>query len=230
MRMNRDTTKVSSNRWAKYAAAGAAGAVAVLGPQTEVDADITFNELNVDLVDRTQGDGYFDVFGPYTFGASGASFVIQQAFNETASNEGIMTIIGGGNMSMAGAAIGAYFYPSNLSYGAAVSAQSFAVPAGQRGDMAWGGGYTNSQFLAQGTGYVGFTFDVGNGTQYGYVEVIMDGSPLNTGTLVGYGYAGVGESIFAGQRPGPAVPEPGALGFLALGSMGLAAWRRKRSA
>ena len=231
MRINRDKTTLSNNRWAKYAAAGAAGAVAALGPQASVDADFTWVELNSSLVDRTQGDGYFDVFGPYTFGASGASFVFQQAFNETASGEGQLTIVGNGNISIAGFAAGAYFYPSNIAYGAAISAApSFGVTAGNRGDMAWGAGYASSQFLQPGLSFVGFRFDVGNGTQYGFAEVIMDGSPLNTATLVGIGYGMAGDVVTAGQRPTPVIPEPGSLGILALGSLGLAAWRRKRSA
>ncbi|MEM9056549.1 MAG: hypothetical protein AAGD86_03680 [Pseudomonadota bacterium] len=197
--------------------------------QETADAAVTVIDVNQTLVDRTQGDGYFDVFGAYTFGGSGASFVFQQAFNETGTNVGILTVIGAGNISFAGFNAGPYAYPSNLAYGADISAQTFGVQAGQRGDMAWGSGYSNSQWLAAGVGYLGFQFDLGNGTQFGWAEVSMDGSPGNTATFLRYGYGDVGDAVFAGVGPTP-VPAPGALGMLAMGSASLLAWRRKRGA
>ena len=227
MRLNRDKTLLTSKRWAAYAAAGAAGAVAALGPQESVDAQTLVN-VNVNLEDRTQGDGYFDVFGPYTFGAAGASFVFQQAFNETGTDVGQLTAVGAGNFTFVGFGAGAYFYPSNLPYGQAVSAGPFGVGAGNRGDMAWGAGYTNSQWLAPGTGYLGFRFDLGGGTQYGWAEVTMNGAPDNRGFFSRYYYGAVGEAVNAGQVG--IIPEPGSLGMLALGSIGLMSWRRKRSA
>jgi hypothetical protein len=228
MRLNRDKTTLTTKRWAAYAAAGAAGAVAALGPQA-ADAEITVVDVGTTLLDANQGDGYFDIFGPYTFGAAGASFVFQQAFNETGTNVGQLVTIGNGNFTFIGFGAGPYFYPSNLAYGTPLSAGNFGVGAGNRGDMAWGAGYTNSQWLAAGTGYLGFRFDLGGGTQYGWAEVTVDGAPGNSGTFVRYGWGAVGDTVFAGQGPS-VVPEPGSLGMLALGSIGLMSWRRKRSA
>lgn len=228
MRLNRDKTTLTTKRWAAYAAAGAAGAVAVLGPQA-ADAEVTVVDVNVTLMDQNIGDGYFDVFGPYTFGAAGASFVFQQAFSETGTSVGQLVAVGAGNFTFVGFGAGAYFYPSNLAYGANISTQAFGVAAGNRGDMAWGAGYTNSQWLAAGTGYVGFRFDLGGGTQYGWAEVAVDGAPGNTGFFSSYGYGAVGDQVLAGVRPA-GVPEPGSLGMLALGGIGLLSWRRKRSA
>ena len=233
MRLNRDKTTLTKKRWAAYAAAGAAGAVAVLGPQASVDAEITVVEVNANLEDQNQGDGYFDIFGPYTFGASGASFVFQQAFNETGTDVGQLTVVGAGNMTFVGFAAGAYFYPSNLAYGVALDGLSdgaFGVGAGDRGDMAWGAGYTSSQFLEPGTGYLGFRFDLGGGTQFGWAEVDLNGAPDNRGTFVRYAYGMVGDTVFVGEQGGMVIPEPGSLGMLALGSIGLMTWRRKRAA
>jgi hypothetical protein len=189
----------------------------------ESDAAITVVDVNVLLEDRTQGDGYFDVFGPYTFGGPGASFVFQQAFNEIGTDVGVLTVIGNGDIAFAGGPVGPYWYPSNLAYGANLSTQSFGVTAGNRGDMAWGAGYTNSQFLAAGTSYVGFEFDLGGGTQWGWAELEMNGAPDNRATFTRYAYGMVGESIAVGQ-----IPAPGALSALALGAFGLGGWRRSR--
>ena len=95
--------------------------------------------------------------------------------------------------------------------------------------MAWGAGYYYSQWLNPGTGYIGFQFDLGGGTQYGWAEVQVNGVPDNRGFFFRYGYGMVGDSVFAGEGP-RVIPEPGALGFLALGSVGLLAWRRQRAA
>ena len=232
MRISREKTSLSSKRWAKYAAAGAAGAVAALGPQTNVDADFTWVDVGTFLTDNNIGDGYFDQFGPYTLGGAGASFVMLNAQSEVGPGVGQMAMFGLGNLQVTGINNGGYLYPSNLAYGQVIdSALDFNLPSGSanRQDMAWGSGYGNSQFLNAGTSYIGFTFDLGGGAQYGFIEVEMDGAPVNTGTLVGYGYGMVGEAVFAGQRPS-IVPEPSALGVLALGAFGVAAWRRKRSA
>lgn len=214
--------RLSKDRWMQYVAASAAGALTITG--SNVDADINYVDVGVFLEDTNQNDGYFTYFGPYTFGASGASLVFQQAYNETGSGEGILAIQGFGNISFAGF-IGStyYFYVSNLNYGDRVSTQTFNVPASRRGEMAWTSGYPNSQFLEAGSGYIGFRFDVGNGTQYGWIEVEMiDGAPGNRAIFHGYAWGEVGEAVTIG------VPEPGSLGVLALGSLGLFAWRRKR--
>ncbi len=226
--VKRDEASIDGNRWSKYLVAGAAGTFAMLGPHAELDAEITTISVN-SLLEDPVVDGYLQLFGPYTFGASGASFAFQQGFSETGAGQGQLAVVGVGNLQIAGFASGPYNYPSNLAYGANVSTQSFGVLAGNRGDMAWGSGYTNSQFVAPGTGYIGFQFDLGGGTQYGYAELNVFGVPDNRATFVQYSWGDVGDSISVGQVAN-AVPEPGALGILALGAVGVGAWRRRRQA
>ena len=101
-----------------------------------------------------------------------------------------------------------------------------------------GFGYSNSQWLQAGVGYLAFQFDVGNGTQYGFAELVVEGIPDNRATFVRYAYGDPGFGVFAGTSGGFSstcdtfhiVPEPTSLGLLALGSSGLLAWRRKRKA
>ncbi len=92
--------------------------------------------------------------------------------------------------------------------------------------MAFRPGYGNDQFLNPGIGFLGIKFNIGAGTQYGWVRVNMVGAPDNAYTIVDYAYADAGDTIKAGQT---AVPEPGLLGMLALGAVGVSFWRRKRS-
>jgi hypothetical protein len=226
MKINRATAVLNGNRWAKYVTAGAAGVSVGFCAQTSVDADLTVVNVNAVLEDRTQGNAMFDYFGPYTFDAPGASFRFEQAFNEAVTSQGQLAVRGMGNLSIAGFQANGYLYPLNLAYGQNISTQVFGVPAGERGTMAWGSGNGNSQWLSPGTGFLGFRFDLGGGTRYGWAQVQVNGAPDNRGVFLRYGYGMLGDSVFAGEG----IPEPGALGCLALGSIGLLAWRHKRAA
>ncbi|MHB0961250.1 MAG: PEP-CTERM sorting domain-containing protein [Pirellulaceae bacterium] len=120
------------------------------------------------------------------------------------------------------------FYASRLDGTSYVSSTKEGQPRlfQPLGFLAGGDGFTNDQFLEPVTGYIGFSFDAGGGTQYGWLQVSMDtGAPKNAFTVVDYAYAGIGERILAGQT---VVPEPGSLGLLATGAIGLLLWRRKR--
>ena len=67
-RSPRCNVAVNCTRWQKYLAASLAGTAIGLGSQLDLDADITVVEVGATIADRTPDDGYFDVFGPYTFG------------------------------------------------------------------------------------------------------------------------------------------------------------------
>ena len=193
-----------------------------LTPEQQVEADIRVLQVNA-LIDR--GTASSALFGPYSFGG-GVAFSFRHNYANSVGNGLTVWPVGSGLLSFAGfsAAFNSlnYFYAANLQFGQAVSQTAF-LPNGYYGLMAWAPGYPNSQFLEPGTGYLGFRFDVGNGTQYGYAEVFVDGEPQNTATLVKYAWVDPGESIRAGQ-----IPEPNAMGVLALGALGITAWRRSR--
>lgn len=85
-------------------------------------------------------------------------------------------------------------------------------------------------------GFLGLEFSISGETHYGWVEVslvnplVAAGKPsLYLGdTVIGYAYeTNPNEPIRAGQTSEG--PEPGTLGLLALGSLGLGHWRRRKA-
>ena len=92
------------------------------------------------------------------------------------------------------------------------------------------GGAARGQFFSAGTGFIGFKFDLGQGVQYGWSRIKKGPYPENQYELVDYAYADPGEPITAGQRSSAEarIPTQGGLAMLALGAVGLMAWRRQR--
>jgi hypothetical protein len=108
------------------------------------------------------------------------------------------------------------------------------------------------EFCSPGSGIVGFKFNTGRGTQYGWARLRMKGSryctpssgvqppfnewvqpPFNEFYVVDYAWADPGEDIRAGQtrsfsQEQGAVSPSGSLGLLALGKAGLELWRAQR--
>jgi len=106
----------------------------------------------------------------------------------------------------------------------------------------------HGKFRHPGTGFIGFTFDSGNGPQYGWARIKTSGEPDYRFILYDYAWADPGESIQTGQKrsrtdPGESiqtgqkdssgqmatVPDRGSLGLLALGGADLIAWRERRA-
>jgi hypothetical protein len=80
-------------------------------------------------------------------------------------------------------------------------------------------------------GFVGFRFDVGNGVQYGWARVSVDGSLVSANfRVLDYAYADPGETIRAGQKTerDAALVQEESLGALAFGAAGVLAWRKRR--
>jgi PEP-CTERM motif len=100
------------------------------------------------------------------------------------------------------------------------------------------GQYTNSGpcFLGCGPGYLGVEIPINGQAHYGWVSLEIPsppcyGGPEGTGCPYGGEIFSYGYDTVPGQPiPAGASPEPGTLGLLALGSLGLAFWRRKANA
>ena len=212
---------LTNSRWAAYATAGAATALAGVGT---AEADIHYSGPINQLFSAPPGGSVAATFAL----APGASF-IPVHLATTSGFEGIALIGFRGAVSAAFNGItGGYAYVSRLGAGQNPATHPFITSAGGfvpgYGTLAFRGGYGGDQWLAAGVGFVGFRFNNGSGVQYGWARITMNGSPFNSFTLNDFAYADVGETILTGQ-----VPEPGSLGLLALGAAGLVAWRKHRA-
>jgi hypothetical protein len=90
---------------------------------------------------------------------------------------------------------------------------------------------TRGEWQDGGPGFVGFRFNSGVGTQYGWARVKMGDEFQNYRfKVIDYAYADPGERIKPGQinSSGVVIPEEGSLGGLALGAVGVAFWRQRR--
>jgi hypothetical protein len=89
--------------------------------------------------------------------------------------------------------------------------------------------HTGGNFLTGKTGFAGFDLPDGD---LGWIrlEISSNGSGLpDTITAIDWAYNDVAGATITGGQTG-AVPEPSALGLLAMGSAGVLAWRKRRNA
>jgi len=123
-------------------------------------------------------------------------------------------------------------YVSKLGFGQPISMGNFIQQYPQRagGFMVHYG--NPHQWGIPGYGFIGFRFNNGAGVQYGWARITTSGH-ANNFILLDYAYADPGERLRAGQTSEDTLsdeqsPDQGSLGGLALGAVGLLAWRKSR--
>jgi hypothetical protein len=225
------TAKVSHSRWLAYATASAATALA--GSHSAEAAIHYSGRLDVTFLPHN------DYAKTFPLDQAGDFISFERAEDGTAFFHGTdiayFRIFGIAAASFRGFRSNTAdyrHYVSKLPLSRNVSGGFFTFQPPYPGDggiLASGHGFTQ-EWLGRGTGFVGFRFDNGAGFQYGWVRVKMTGQPENGFRVIEYAYADPGEPIRTGQRSSnEQAPDEGSLGGLALGALGLLAWRKSRS-
>ena len=240
---------IATDRWTAYAAAAAATGFAAA--QT-AEATIHYSSLiEYPFHGKKEQDKEFRFLGSSAlFFKRTINYTGTHTFSYNGANDHFA--IEAQNGSVAG-----FFYTcafttsvasvSNLGKGDVISQRPFAPDGGilMTADGLGCGGGARGQFFLPGTGFIGFKFDRGQGAQYGWARIKKGFYPGNQYELVDYAYADPGEPINAAQKNSGQAERPvegsnrdmadivldsGSLGLLALGHLGLQAWRGGRVA
>ena len=217
----RSINSISTGRWTAYMAAAAASTFAGAG---SAEAEIHYSgDVSIKLTGNAQASlplsNGASLFFENTFG--GSTFVQDFKFR----------IIG----VISGSARG-YFHSgditflSNLPSGEDVSAGRFYSVAGNPNHGVLFTNWSDGNFDPLPSGFVGFRFNTGNGTQYGWARIqTRDINDHTHDVIKDYAWGDVGDAILTGQtqslQPANANSVPGSLGLLAFGAQGLDAWR-----
>jgi len=237
--IRRKPASIASTRWAAYATAGAAPVLGAGAAEAEIHysgiVDFPFPGTN------QVSSAYFPL-------NSGANLWFQH-FNLGTEGAARVELLGPGGRGggSIGGLVGTFiqyggFYVSNLAPRVNLSALRFGAYCRYTSSGSelhcFGGtiGYSqrpHGKFRHPGKGYIGFTFDSGNGPQYGWARIKTDGARDYRFILLDYAWADPGESIQVGQKrsaeDAKTVTKAGSLGLLALGGTGLVVWRKRRT-
>jgi hypothetical protein len=218
----RKPAAIANARWLAYATAGAASAFTYAHPHS-AEATIHYSgQINL----------------KFSFGSDTATFELDQPgdsirlihFSLTNSSGHAYVGVAG---RVAASIVGFYndcgksFWASHLERGQVISFRRFVSADSALLTRA---GHCHGQFNRRGVGYVGFRFNNGSGDQYGWVRIkTLTPSFKHRFILRDYAYGDVGDRIKAGQiSDDQAAPDEGSLGWVALGAVGLLAWRPRR--
>ena len=215
------SASISNSRWLAYATAGVASAFAAAN---SAEGTIHYSgPINRIFKECQSANFRLDRPGDFIRLRHSSFLVCDTSFNGNA----FFNVAG-----IAGASIAGFYddcryaSASNLKRGQLISSRPF-VPA-QTFRSASLAGYCPGQFLG-GVGFIGFKFNNGSGDQYGWVRIQVQPGASHHFKLIDYAYGDVGDTVGAGQKSGHDKPELESLGGLALGALGLLAWRKSRA-
>jgi hypothetical protein len=229
----RSINSIATGRWTAYMAAAAASTFAGAG---STEAEIHYSgDVSIKLTGNAQASLPL---------SNGASLVFENIF---AGDHSTFWQFFDFSMKgvISGSGRGADYgfdrdFLSNLPRRENVSAGRFYSVAGNPGIGVLISAWSDGQFAPNGgpiRGFVGFRFNTGNGTQYGWARIEtkndFNNHPNHVHDVIkDYAWGDVGDAISTGQtqslQPANANSVPGSLGLLAFGAQGLDAWRMQR--
>jgi hypothetical protein len=226
-RHQRKINSITTGRWTAYMAAAAASTFAGAGSS---DAEIHYSgDVSIKLTGNAKASL------PLSNGAS--------LFFENIFFGGHSTFWQFFHFSMKGVISGSgrgedfgfdRNFLSNLPRQENVSAGRFYSVAGNPGYGVLISAWSDGNFAPNGgpiRGFVGFRFNTGNGTQYGWARIRTENDSNNHihDLIEDYAWGDVGDAILTGQKhslqTANANSVPGSLGLLAFGAQGLDTWR-----
>jgi hypothetical protein len=232
----RQTAKMSHSRWVAYATAGAATA---LTAGHSAEAAIHYQVVGKKFPANSNKEKWFQLDQP------GDSIYFKHVYCcPRSAGFDIRGIATAAFRGLPGTSKYSGPFASKLSFGESVRAGHFTHATFYPGILARG---IYGQWNSPGMGFVGFRFGNGAGTQYGWVRVRISTKFPGDGITGGYAfkvldfaYGDPGELITAGEGiprgseddediSDDQGPDEGSLGGLALGAVGLLAWRKSRS-
>ncbi len=220
--LKRKSASIPNSRWLAYATAGAASAFACTH---SAEGTIHYSgPINRIFKECRTASFRLDRPGDF-FRLRQVAFLV---CTSSGSGSAFFNVAG-----IAGASIAGFYNDcfsvsaSNLKRGQLISSRPFvpAQPYRTANLLRYGDFFCPGQFLG-GIGFIGFKFNNGSGAQYGWVRIQMQRHARFK--LIDYAYGDVGDTIGAGQKSGHDVAELESLGGLALGAIGLLAWRKNR--
>jgi hypothetical protein len=218
------SASISNSRWLAYSTAGMASAFAAAN---SAEGTIHYSgPINRTFKGCKAADFPLDQPGDFIRLRHSSFLVCDTSF----SGNAFFNVVG-----IAGASIAGFYNDcthlsaSNLKRGQLISSRPFVPARAISANLAATSFSCPGQFLG-GVGFIGFKFNNGSGDQYGWVRVqVRPGFSHHLPfKLIDYAYGDVGDKIEAGQRSGHDALELESLGGLALGALGLLAWRKSR--
>ena len=224
---SRKSAVIANSRWLAYATAGASSAF--IGANSAEGAIHYSGPIN-------QWIGEYDQV-KFQLDQPGDSFLLRHYRIWTGGYGGTAWF---GVAGLKGAAFAGFYhcssgnpraaFVSNLDQRQLISNQRFLRPHIGLVWASWARSCSyNGQFEGEQTGYIGFRFNNGNGNQYGWARIAL-GEYDHPVKLLDYAWGDVGDRVRAGQTSSNEIAtDKGSLGLLALGAIGLVAWRKRRS-
>jgi hypothetical protein len=224
---HRKINAITPGRWTAYMAAAAASTFAGVG---SAEAEIHYSgNVSIELTGNARTSLPL---------SNGASLVFQNMFASAFSQTFTLLLKGAISGSARGDDLGfGYIFLSNLPQRKNVSTgRFFSIADSPNHGVLFSTSYAGefSPTFGQNRGFVGFRFNTGNGTQYGWARIHtkLDNNLHAHDLINDYAWGDVGDAIVTGQKhslqPANANSVPGSLGLLAFGAQGLEAWRTQR--